>query len=85
VGALFAQSLAVALGIAGCSQTVRQINVVAILHYFYLVQAAAAVGFARGLTGRQSVLWKRFDRVAAEAASLGASEPASVPVVYTHE
>jgi hypothetical protein len=27
-----------------------------------LVQAAAAVGFLKGLCGRQSVLWRRFER-----------------------
>ena len=31
-------------------------------HYFCLVQAAAAVGFVKGLSGRQSVLWRRFVR-----------------------
>jgi hypothetical protein len=35
---------------------------VALIHYFCLVQAAAVVGFVRGLSGRQSVLWRRFVR-----------------------
>ena len=39
-----------------------------IAHYFCLVQAAALVGFVRGLPGRQSVLWRRFERLHAPAA-----------------
>ncbi len=72
------------LGLLGCSATLRRINVIAIAHYFFLVQAAAAVGFVRGLMGRQSVLWRRFDRVSAQTpARLNSSSTA--PVVYTHE
>ena len=51
------------LGLAGCAPALRRVSIVALAHYFCLVQAAAAVGFLRGLTGRQSVLWRRFDRV----------------------
>jgi cellulose synthase/poly-beta-1,6-N-acetylglucosamine synthase-like glycosyltransferase len=52
----------IALGTAGAVPRLRQINVIALAHYFCLVQLAAAVGFLRGLTRRQSVLWQRFDR-----------------------
>lgn len=48
-------------GLAGCHPAFRRIGVVAIANYFCLVQATAAVGFFRGLTGRQSVLWRRFE------------------------
>ena len=39
-------------------------------HHFWLVQtaAAAAVGFARGVLGRQSVAWRRFQRPAVDPA-----------------
>jgi poly-beta-1,6-N-acetyl-D-glucosamine synthase len=50
------------LGAAGCVPALRRVSVIALAHYFCLVQAAAAIGFIRGLTGRQSVLWQRFDR-----------------------
>jgi cellulose synthase/poly-beta-1,6-N-acetylglucosamine synthase-like glycosyltransferase len=60
--AALAQALVIAGGLAGCIPTLRRANAVAIAHYFCLVQAAAAVGFMRGLTGRQSVLWRRFAR-----------------------
>jgi hypothetical protein len=55
-----AQGLVMATGIAGCIPQLRRASAVAITHYFCLVQAAAAVGVVRGLTGRQSVLWRRF-------------------------
>jgi cellulose synthase/poly-beta-1,6-N-acetylglucosamine synthase-like glycosyltransferase len=58
-----AQALLMALGLAGCIPRVRRIGLVAIAHYFCLVQVAAVVGLMRGVTGRQSVLWKRFDRI----------------------
>ena len=51
--------------VGGC---VSGVSVVALAHYFCLVQAAAAIGFIRGLTGRQSVLWRRFIRVTASQA-----------------
>ena len=60
--AAVAQALIITGGIAGCVPSLRRANAVAIAHYFCLVQAAAAVGFMRGLTGRQSVLWRRFAR-----------------------
>ena len=49
---------------AACRR-LRRLRVVGLAHYFCLVQAAAAVGFVRGLAGRQSVLWRRFVRVTA--------------------
>jgi len=58
-----AQVLLVALGVAGCAPSLRRVAVIALAHYCCLVQAAAAVGFIRGLSGRQSVLWRRFIRV----------------------
>jgi cellulose synthase/poly-beta-1,6-N-acetylglucosamine synthase-like glycosyltransferase len=50
------------MGAAGCVPRLRQIAPIAIAHYFCLLQTAAAVGFVRGLSGRQSVLWTRFTR-----------------------
>jgi len=58
-----AQILLLALGVAGCAPALRRVAVISLAHYFCLVQAAAAVGFLRGLSGRQSVLWRRFIRV----------------------
>jgi cellulose synthase/poly-beta-1,6-N-acetylglucosamine synthase-like glycosyltransferase len=52
----------VLLGAAGCVPFIRRIRLVALAHYFCLVQTAAAVGFARGLAGRQPVAWRRFAR-----------------------
>jgi hypothetical protein len=50
------------MGAAGCVPRLRQMAPIAIAHYFCLLQTAAAVGFVRGLSGRQSVLWTRFTR-----------------------
>jgi cellulose synthase/poly-beta-1,6-N-acetylglucosamine synthase-like glycosyltransferase len=50
------------MGLAGCVPRLRRIAPIAIAHYFCLLQTAAAVGFIRGLSGRQSVLWQRFAR-----------------------
>jgi hypothetical protein len=61
--AALAQTLLIVAGLAGCVPVLRRVGIVAIAHYFCLVQAAAAVGFVRGVTGRQSVLWRRFVRV----------------------
>lgn len=58
----------VMLGLAGCSSALRRVSVVGLAHYFCLVQAAAGVGFIRGLSGRQSVRWRRFTRLRGEAA-----------------
>ena len=63
----------VALGLAGCVPRLRKISIVSIAHYFCLVQAAAIVGLFRGLSGRQSVLWRRFERVPAHEA-IGAQQ-----------
>jgi hypothetical protein len=62
------QGAVLALALAGCVPVLRKSSVVAIAHYFCLLQAAAAVGFIRGLAGRQSVLWQRFARLHAPAA-----------------
>jgi cellulose synthase/poly-beta-1,6-N-acetylglucosamine synthase-like glycosyltransferase len=61
------QGLLFVCGLAGCVPAIRHVGFVALAHYFCLVQAAAAVGFLRGLTGAQSVLWRRFERVAPAA------------------
>jgi len=61
-----AQAVLMALGLAGCVPRLRRLGIVAIAHYFCLVQVAAVVGLLRGLTGRQTVLWKRFDRMATQ-------------------
>ena len=58
------------LGAAGMVPSLRRIAVVALAHYFCLVQAAAAVGFVRGMTRRQSVLWRRFDRAQSTASAV---------------
>jgi hypothetical protein len=60
-----AQGTLFTLGLCGCVPRMRRFAPVSAAHYFCLVQGAAFVGLVRGLTGRQSVLWKRFDRVAA--------------------
>jgi cellulose synthase/poly-beta-1,6-N-acetylglucosamine synthase-like glycosyltransferase len=60
-----AQGLLFALGIIGCWRPLRRIGFVALAHYFCLVQVAACVGFFRGLSGAQSVLWQRFHRMPA--------------------
>jgi cellulose synthase/poly-beta-1,6-N-acetylglucosamine synthase-like glycosyltransferase len=65
--AFAAQALVLGLGLAGCAPALRRLSPIAIAHYFCLVQAAAAVGFVRGVFGRQSVLWRRFDRAPATA------------------
>jgi cellulose synthase/poly-beta-1,6-N-acetylglucosamine synthase-like glycosyltransferase len=67
--AAIGQGSLVVLGIAGCAPALRRRNVVAVAHYFCLVQAAAAVGFARGVLGRQSVLWRRFARAQSQSSS----------------
>jgi hypothetical protein len=46
----------------GCAPSLRRWNLIGLAHYFWLVQAAAAVGFVRGLSGRQPVTWRRFAR-----------------------
>jgi cellulose synthase/poly-beta-1,6-N-acetylglucosamine synthase-like glycosyltransferase len=55
-------------GVAGCSPALRRLGPIGIAHYFWLVQAAAALGVARGLLGQQSVAWRRFQRAPVEVA-----------------
>lgn len=64
LAAALVQSAVFVLGVAGCVPALRRITIVSVTHYFCLVQVAAFVGLLRGLTGRQSVLWERFARVA---------------------
>jgi cellulose synthase/poly-beta-1,6-N-acetylglucosamine synthase-like glycosyltransferase len=59
---LLAEAAVLILGAAGCVPAMRKVSIVALSHYFCLVQAAAAVGFLRGLAGRQPVAWRRFAR-----------------------
>jgi cellulose synthase/poly-beta-1,6-N-acetylglucosamine synthase-like glycosyltransferase len=49
-------------GMLGTLPRLRRIPFIGLSHYLCLVQAAAAVGFIKGLSGRQSVLWRRFER-----------------------
>lgn len=60
--AALAQAGLLAIGLAGCAPALRRFGIVALAHYFCLVHTAATVGFLRGLSGRQSVLWRRFVR-----------------------
>jgi cellulose synthase/poly-beta-1,6-N-acetylglucosamine synthase-like glycosyltransferase len=62
------QVLFMLVGLAGCWPMLRRIALVSLAHYFWLVQAAAAVGFVRGLLGHQSVAWRRFNRAPVELA-----------------
>jgi cellulose synthase/poly-beta-1,6-N-acetylglucosamine synthase-like glycosyltransferase len=55
-------------GLAGCWPRLRRLKPIGIAHYFWLVQAAAAVGFTRGIFGHQSVAWRRFQRAPVEVA-----------------
>jgi cellulose synthase/poly-beta-1,6-N-acetylglucosamine synthase-like glycosyltransferase len=50
------------LGLLGTFPRLRRNPLIGLSHYLCLVQLAAAAGFVRGLAGRQSVLWRRFDR-----------------------
>jgi cellulose synthase/poly-beta-1,6-N-acetylglucosamine synthase-like glycosyltransferase len=61
--AVVAETGVLLVGLLGCVPAFRRAGVIALVHYFCLVQAAAAVGFLRGVSGRQSVLWQRFGRV----------------------
>jgi cellulose synthase/poly-beta-1,6-N-acetylglucosamine synthase-like glycosyltransferase len=63
-----AQLLVLALGAVGCVKALRRVTVIGLAHYFCLVQAAAAVGFIKGLSGSQSVRWRRFSRPPLEVA-----------------
>ena len=59
-------------GMLGLLPGLRRVPLVGLSHYLCLVQAAAAVGFLRGLSGRQSVLWRRFTRGSADQRSAAA-------------
>jgi cellulose synthase/poly-beta-1,6-N-acetylglucosamine synthase-like glycosyltransferase len=60
------QLLFMLAGAAGCYPPLRRLAPISIAHYFWLVQAAAAVGFTRGLLGQQPVAWRRFERAPVE-------------------
>ena len=60
--AFAAQCVVIVIALAGCAPSLRRWSLVAAAHYFWLLQIAAAVGFARGLARRQSVRWQRFAR-----------------------
>jgi len=60
------QAVFLVAGVLGCSSRLRRVSVIGIAHYFWLVQVAATVGFARGLLGRQPVAWRRFQRATVE-------------------
>jgi cellulose synthase/poly-beta-1,6-N-acetylglucosamine synthase-like glycosyltransferase len=62
------QVLFMLTGLAGCWPRLRRMGTISLAHYFWLVQAAAAVGFVRGLFGHQSVAWRRFNRAPVELA-----------------
>jgi cellulose synthase/poly-beta-1,6-N-acetylglucosamine synthase-like glycosyltransferase len=61
------------LGVLGSAPRLRRIPLIGLSHYLCLVQGAAAIGFVRGLSGRQSVLWQRFDRTIADRANRSAA------------
>jgi biofilm PGA synthesis N-glycosyltransferase PgaC len=62
-----AQMALLTLGIAGCAPAFRRFSPIGFAHYYCLVQAAAAIGFVRGLRGRQPAAWQRFARPSADA------------------
>jgi cellulose synthase/poly-beta-1,6-N-acetylglucosamine synthase-like glycosyltransferase len=68
LAAALAQATFLALGLLGCIPAIRRISPFGLAHYFWLVQTAAAVGFVRGVLGRQSVAWRRVQRVPLEVA-----------------
>jgi cellulose synthase/poly-beta-1,6-N-acetylglucosamine synthase-like glycosyltransferase len=55
------------MALLGCVPRLRRLTPLAMAHYFCLLQLAAAVGFVRGVSGRQSVLWRRFERAQVSA------------------
>jgi hypothetical protein len=61
------QTLFLLAAVAGCNPVLRRMPVIGLAHYFWLVQAAAALGFIRGLIGRQPVAWRRFGRAPVES------------------
>ena len=60
--AALAQGAFLLAGLIGCIPAIRRVSPFGLAHYFWLVQAAAAVGFARGMLGRQAVAWRRYQR-----------------------
>jgi cellulose synthase/poly-beta-1,6-N-acetylglucosamine synthase-like glycosyltransferase len=62
------QALSLAVALAGCFRALRRWTPIGFAHYFWLVQSAAAVGFIRGVRGRQPVAWRRFQRGPLETA-----------------
>jgi cellulose synthase/poly-beta-1,6-N-acetylglucosamine synthase-like glycosyltransferase len=62
------QALSLGIALIGCYGPVRRFGPIGFAHYFWLVQTAAAVGFVRGLRGRQPVAWRRFHHAPAEVA-----------------
>jgi cellulose synthase/poly-beta-1,6-N-acetylglucosamine synthase-like glycosyltransferase len=62
LAATLAQAAFLVLGVLGCIPAIRRVSPFGLAHYFWLVQAAAAIGFVRGLFGWQSVAWRRFHR-----------------------
>jgi cellulose synthase/poly-beta-1,6-N-acetylglucosamine synthase-like glycosyltransferase len=62
LSAAVVQSIFLTGGALGCVPALRRWNPIGVAHYFWLVQTAAAVGFFRGLSGRQAVTWRRFAR-----------------------
>jgi cellulose synthase/poly-beta-1,6-N-acetylglucosamine synthase-like glycosyltransferase len=71
------QMCMLAAGLAGCAPRIRRFRLIGAMHYYWLVQAAAGVGFVRGLLGRQPSAWERFDRVPVSAASVAQIEGVS--------
>jgi cellulose synthase/poly-beta-1,6-N-acetylglucosamine synthase-like glycosyltransferase len=67
LAAVIGQVVLLLLAVAGCAPALRRLAPIALAHYFCLLQLAAAVGFVRGLAGRQSVLWERFGRLRSPA------------------
>jgi cellulose synthase/poly-beta-1,6-N-acetylglucosamine synthase-like glycosyltransferase len=59
---LVAELAVLAGGVLGCAPAMRRIGVIGAAHYICLVQTAAAVGFVKGISGRQAVAWRRFTR-----------------------
>ena len=64
--AAFMQGAFIVLGAVGCVPALRRASFIGFAHYYCLVQAAAGLGLVRGLSGGQSVRWRRFNRVPAE-------------------
>jgi hypothetical protein len=66
------QTAVLAVGLAGCLPQLRRFWPVGLAHYYCLLQAAATVGFLRGLRGRQPSAWERFARTPVEGPALPA-------------